>query len=146
MVFNFVLGLHPHPENLSLKEYDPPPILNQKKEKIGTIIVRAFLVFIGLGVLCFVAEPSIYDAFQFTRQGSTYANHIRGRVARNDTIFALYFIHQGLLIKKDEQKTGSLYSAVFFPRVAHFGKTYDFTIAPKSGLILDFTEVTSGKE
>jgi hypothetical protein len=115
-------------------------VSEEKKKKIE-FFWRIPIVLFGIGMLFFCIRPLIYDDVQFARQGLAYAKHVEGRVASNNMIFATYFIKQGLLVKKDGQWAGNSYTALFFNRIAHLGKTYSFTVAPKTGLILDFHEI-----
>jgi hypothetical protein len=66
-----------------------------------------------------------------------------GQVIKNDSLFGLYFLEQGLLIAENGQQGDKSHSAILFSRIARQGKTYEFIIAPKSGLVLDFEEISS---
>ncbi|MGH7991227.1 MAG: hypothetical protein ACREDS_13680, partial [Limisphaerales bacterium] len=76
--------------------------------------------------------------------GPSYAKHVEGRVTQNDTtLYGAYFLIQSLRVQEDGQQAKPLYTALFFPRIAHPRRTYNFIIAPKTGLILDFQEISA---
>jgi hypothetical protein len=118
-------------------------VSDPKKKKIEYFL-RGILVLFGILLLCSVVKPLIYDDIQFARQGLAYAKNVDGSLATdNDTYRGMYFLYQGLLIKKDGQQAGDGYEAVFFTRFVYSGRKYHFIIAPKSGVVLDFQEVST---
>lgn len=143
LVFNY--GLNPRSRILGTGGYFSVHKVSERTKKRMEYFWRGVIIVFGVGWLFFCVRTLIYDDIQFVRQGSPYAEHIDGRVTNNDTLFAMYFVLQGLLVKEDGQQPGNSYTAFLFPRIAHLGKTYRFTVAPKSGIILDFTEIPSEK-
>lgn len=136
----FIYGLNPRSHLLGKRAY-LHKVLDPKKKKIEYIL-RSIVVLFGAGLLWFIIMPLICDDIQFARQGLAYAKNVDGSLAAdNDTLRGMCFLYQGLLIKKDGQQAGDLYSAVFFTRFAHSGRKYHFIIAPKSGVVLDFEDV-----
>jgi hypothetical protein len=139
LVFNY--GLNPRCRILGNYGYFSVHKVSEQKKKKMEFFWRIPIVLFGIGLVCFVIRPFIYDDIQFAHQGSTYAKNVEGRVAKNDTLYAAYFLFQSLLVKKDGQQMGNSYTAIFCNRIAYPRKTYRFTIAPKTGLILDFEEI-----
>ena len=112
-----------------------------RPEKTGRNIVffwRALIVIFGLFMFYVGTIPTLYDAFQLTRQGEIYLKQVKGRVVENSSPSGMYFLHQGLAveIKKGEQYEN--FNAIFLLRHANLGQTYTFLIAPKSRMVLDF--------
>ncbi len=136
-VFIFNYGLNPRCRILGNYGYFSEHKVSEQKKKKMEFFWKIPIVLFGIGLVCFVIKPLIFDDLQFAHQGSTYAKYVEGRVAKNDTLYAAYFLFQGLSIGED----GHLYTALFCNHIAHPRKTYRFTIAPKSGLILDFEEI-----
>ena len=97
----------------------------------------------GLFILYVITIPILYDAFQFSRQGESYLKQINGRVTNNSSPFGMYFLSQGLKIEIKKGEPNKNCDAIFLPRHANLGQTYTFQIAPKSGIVLDFTETPS---
>jgi len=136
----FIYGLNPKSHMLGKRAY-LHKVSDPKKKKIE-YIMRGIVVLFGTGLLWFIIKPLICDDIQFVRQGLAYARNVDGSLAAdNSTIRGMYFLYQGLIIKRDGQQVGNSYSALFFTRFVHLGREYHFIIAPKSGVVLDFEDV-----
>jgi hypothetical protein len=141
LVFNY--GLNPRSRIIGKWGYKMVYKSTPQRDRITEIVGRCLIVLFGIYWLLFCEKPLICDDIQFARQGSIYAKYVEGRVAQNDTLYAAYFLKQGVLVEEDGQQTKHLYTGIFCNRIAHPRKTYRFTIAPKSGLILDFEQIPS---
>jgi len=135
LIFNY--GLNPRSRIIGKWGYKMVYKNTPRRDRITEIIVRCLIVLFGIFWVVFCERSLIYDDIQFAHQGSTYAKYVEGRVTKNDTMYAAYFLFQGLSVEED----GHLYTALFCNHIAYPRKTYRFTIAPKSGLILDFEEI-----
>jgi hypothetical protein len=136
----FIYGLNPKSRMLGKRAY-LHKVSDPKKKKIE-YFMRGIVVLFGTGLLWFMIKPLAYDDIQFVRQGLAYAKNVDGSLATdNDTVRGMYFLYQGLTIKKDGQQAGNLYTAPFFTRFVYSGRKYHFIIAPKSNVVLDFQEV-----
>jgi hypothetical protein len=141
LLFNY--GLNPRSRILGTGGYARVHEHSERRDRVMTFIGRCLIIILGICGLYFCIKPLIYDDVQFVRQGSAYAEHIEGRVRHNDTMFGLYFLSQGLLVGEDGQQMGNSHAAFLFRRIAHQGQMYSFIVAPKTGLILDFEEISS---
>jgi hypothetical protein len=140
-VFNIIIlnyGLNPQCHILGTRGYFAAHKVSEEKKKRMEFFWRIPVVLFGIGMLCFGIRPLIYDDIQFAHQGLGYAKYVEGRVTNNDTMYAAYFLGQGVYVKEDNQQGEHLYTAFFCNSIAHLGKTYRFIIAPRTGLILDF--------
>lgn len=139
MVFFFAFRSYPKP--------DPEKMIvkvSESEMKTRTLVVRGLIIAFGcLALYCDYLQ--LYDSVQVMRQGSSYLFRGEGKVTKNDSLYGVYVVAQGLQIKwnTDESFVGSSHSAWLFPRIARQGKTYSFIIAPKSGQVLDFQEIPS---
>lgn len=104
--------------------------------------MRATVVLLGVLSIIAIIRPLIDDDIQFVRHGLAYAENVDGSLAGDIDSSRAPFIYQGLPIKTDGQQKITSYAAVFFTRTVHRGKRYHFIIAPKTGLVLDFEDVT----
>jgi len=143
LIFNY--GLNPRSRILWSGGYAKVHKHSERRDRITEFVGRCLIVIFGLGFLYFITRTIAYDAFQVARQGPAYVLQIEGRVIKNDTLFGLYFVKQSLLVTKEGKLPGDSHQALLFSRIAHQGKTYSLVIAPKSGVILDFTEIPSGE-
>jgi hypothetical protein len=136
-----IYGLNPKSRILGKRGYySEHKVLDQKKKKLEYFL-RGIVVLFGIGLLWIMIKPLVYDDIQFARQGLAYAKNVDGSLAAdNNTVRGMYFLYQGLVIKKDGQQAGDAYSAVFFTRFVYLGRKYHFIIAPKSGAVLDFED------
>jgi hypothetical protein len=139
IVLNY--GLNPKCHILGTRGYFAVHKVSDEKKKRIEFFWRIPTTIFGIAMLWFVMRPLIADDIQFAHQGSTYAKHVEGRVANNETMYAAYFLFQGLRINEDGQQSEHSYTALFCNRIARLGRTYSFIIAPKSGLVLDFQEI-----
>jgi len=138
----FVYGLSPKTRMLGRRGYLAGPRFSERTKMRIEWFMRGTVVLFGIGLLWTVITPLAYDDIQFAGQGLAYAQNLDGSLAAdNDTIRGMYFLYQGLLIKKDGQQMGNHYSALFFTRFVYSGRRYHFIIAPKSGLVLDFEQI-----
>ena len=115
-------------------------------------VIRGMVILSGVFLLVLVDRPILEDCASAIRLGRSCLVETRGRVDDNDMIFGLYFLKQSLniisifglyflkqsLIIKEAQRSDG-YTAMFFPRLARVGTTYDFLIAPKSKVVLDWS-------
>ena len=100
-------------------------------------VIRGMVILSGVFLLVLVDRPILEDCASAIRLGRSCLVETRGRVDDNDMIFGLYFLKQSLIIKEAQRSDG--YTAMFFPRLARVGTTYDFLIAPKSKVVLDWS-------
>jgi hypothetical protein len=142
-VLVFIYGLNPRTRMLGKRGYySQHKVLSPKKKKIE-YFMRAIVILYGVFMLIAVIRPLIDDDIQFVRHGLAYAENVDGCLAGDiDSARTGSFIYQGLPIKTDGQQTVTRYPAVFFTRSVHWGKRYHFIIAPKTGLVLEFEDVT----
>lgn len=137
-VATLVYGLHPKSKFLHRKGKIARAGSARVKRNAQRVI-RGLVILGGGFFLIFVTRPVLEDCFQTVQQGKPYLVETTGRVSGNDFIFGLYFVKQSLIIKDETRSDG--YIALFFPRLARVGKTYHFLIAPKSKVVLDWSEV-----
>jgi hypothetical protein len=135
LIFNY--GLNPRSRIIGKWGYKMVYKNTPRRDRITEIIVRCLIVLFGIFWVGFCERPLIYDDIQFAHQGSTYAKYVEGRVTKNDTMYAAYFLFQSIYVEGN----GHLYTALFCNQIAHPRNTYRFTIAPKTGLILDFEKI-----
>jgi hypothetical protein len=140
----FIYGLNPKSHMLGKPgHYSEHKDLDRKKKKTA-YFMRGLVILFGIFYVCSVIRPLIYDDIQFARQGLAYAKNVDGSLAGdNDTIRGMFFLYQSLLIRKDGQQMGDRCSALFFTRFVYSGRKYHFIIAPKSGVVLDFQEIST---
>src|ERR1700722_20971399 len=133
-----IYGLSPRFHMLGKRGYLSGPKFSERTKMRIEYFMRGIVVLFGTGLLWFMIKPLVYDDIQFACQGLAYAKNVDGSLAAdNDTVRGMYFLYQGLLIKKDGQQMGYLYSAPFFTRFVYSGRKYHFIIAPKSSVVLD---------
>jgi hypothetical protein len=110
----------------------------ERNGKNIVFVYRAIIVIFGLFMFYVGTIPTLYDAFQLTRQGGIYLKQIQGRVTNNSSPFGMYFFSQGLKVEIQKGEKNENCEAIFLPRHANLGQTYKFLIAPKSGMVLDY--------
>jgi len=138
-IFLFVYGVHPRSEFLDRKSKIARCGSEQTK-KVTRRVIRFLVIIFAMFFLSFCAVPLIQDSVQTLIHGHPYLLEVRGRVQSDDFLFGLYFIKQDIRVIKDDETSGTLYVACFFPRLAREGVTYRFLVAPKSGMILDWSK------
>jgi hypothetical protein len=106
-------------------------------KRILTITLRIGIIGLGLGWMCIFAYPTSYDLFQVARRGESCLSKIRGRVVETHSLYGWFCLEQQVSFVREGGFNEENHSAFFLPRIARRGSTYMFTIAPKSGLILD---------
>ena len=132
-----VAGFHPRAEFLHRKS----KIARTGSERVkrnARRIIRGLVILTGICFLLLVDRPILEDCLGALRKGKPSLLEFDGTVRKNDFILGLYFANQSLIIKDDEKSDG--YTALFFPRLARIGRTYRFVVAPKSKLVLDWSE------
>jgi hypothetical protein len=102
-------------------------------------IIRVVVTLFACFMVWFVDKPTISDCIGVARNGRSYLLEIDGQVHANDLIFGAFFLIQNLSVTKSSELGGYSFTAVFQPRIAHVGKAYHFLVAPKSTLVLDWT-------
>ena len=102
--------------------YSEHKVLVQKKKKLEYFL-RGIVVLFGIGLLWIMIKPLVYDDIQFARQGLAYAKNVDGSLAAdNNTVRGMYFLYQGLVIKKDGQQAGGCLLGCFFYSFCIFRK------------------------
>ncbi len=137
-VATLIYGLHPKSAFLHRKSKFARSGSIQVKRNAQRVI-RGLVILGGCFFLIFVTRPVLEDCFQTLQQGKPYLMQTTGRVSGNEFIFGLYCVKQSLIIKEETRSDG--YIALFCPRLARVGRTYHFLIAPKSKVVLDWSEV-----
>jgi hypothetical protein len=143
MLVNILLliyGLNPK-NGLSIAQ--PPTgrkeIEKEKRDRYAPRVVKVLAILSGILILWFLTIPTARDCMGAIQKGRSYLTEIEGKVLNNQGIFGTRSVMQSFTIVEKGNTSGNSYSAVFFRRIAHEGETYHFLVAPKSALVLDWT-------
>jgi hypothetical protein len=132
-----IYGFHPNSEFLHHKS-KIARCGSERTKRVARWIIRSLVIAGAVCLLAFGTVPITQDCVQVLVQGRPYLLEVRGRVHSDDFIFGLYFLHQDILVIKEGEQSGHGYGAFFFPRLARVGNTYQFLIAPRSRMVLDW--------
>ena len=137
----FIYGLNPK-TGFSIAE--PPTgrkeTEKEKRDRYAPRIIKVLAVLSGILLLWFVTIPTIRDCMGVIQKGHSYLTEIEGKVLNNQGVFGTRSVMQSFTIVEKDNTSGNSYSAVFFCRIAREGETYHFLVAPKSTLVLDWTD------
>jgi hypothetical protein len=129
-------GFHPKSEFIYAKG-KIARIGSDRTKQNARRVIRILVICSAMCVLCFLVVPILTDCFGVIHHGRPYIVQMRGRVAENN-IFLFNTLNQNILVVRDGQSSGDVYIAPFFLRIARYGTTNVFLIAPKSKIILDW--------
>jgi hypothetical protein len=112
---------------------------SERTKRIARRVIRCLTIIWTAFILIVWTFPVVRDFVDIVIHGRSHLVEVTGRVRSNEFIFGLYFVNQDLFIIKQGERFGRDYQATFFPRLARVGKTYTFVVAPRSGMVLDWT-------
>lgn len=133
-----IYGCHPKSEFIYSKSKIARKGSDRTKRNVG-ILLRGLVIASGIWWIFVMTIPMIKDCIGVASHGRSYLIEVKGQVEDNKIMFGLSFIQQNILIStEDKFQMQRSHAALYFPRVARRGQSYQFLIAPNSRVVLDW--------
>jgi hypothetical protein len=137
-------GLHPKSAFLHTRS-KIARIGSDQAKKNARRVLRVLTILFGSTIFLIIVVPIMTDCVALAHFGPSHILQLKGRVADNNILLGTYFLNQDIIIIKQGENSGDSHMAMFFPRVARYGNTYWFLVAPSSKFILDWQPVSDNQ-